>query len=178
MKREYTKNAIKAVAKVMLAFVVGLVFCFLITLCAGCKSTKYVEVEVPKIVEVEVPKIVTQTNTEYHTDIVRDTLIRRDSVFIYQKGDTIYHERWHEVHNVNRYYVADTIHDSIPIVVQVTKEVPVEVVRKEQVEVEKPLTKWQSFKMSAGGFLLSIVGVGLVVLIILAVRKLRNMTKF
>lgn len=160
MSKELIKASLKAVGEVLLGFILAALACFLITLCS-CTTTKYVEVEVPKVV--------TQTNIERRTDIVRDTLIQRDSVIIVQKGDTIYHETWHKVQSINNWFVSDTIRDTIPQPVTITKKIPV--------EVEKPLNKWQTFKIEAGGFLLSAVGLALLALIIWAVVKLRKIIK-
>ena len=160
MRRELIRHTLKAVGEVLAGFLLGLIVCLLITLC-GCTTTKYVEVEVPKVV--------TQTNIERRTDIVRDTLIQRDSVIIVQKGDTIYHETWHKLQSINNYYMTDTVRDTIPQTVTVTKKIPV--------EVEKKLSRWQSFKIEAGGFLLSAVGLALLALIVYAVIKIRKMVK-
>ena len=63
------KQDIKNVLRVLVAIVLGMVVCWLI---GGCS---------PRVVEVERPVIVEQTHTQMHTDIVRDTLIWRDSVY-------------------------------------------------------------------------------------------------
>lgn len=160
MSKELIKASLKAVGEVIIGFFLGAVACFLITLCS-CTTTKYVEVEVPKVV--------TQTNIERRTDIVRDTLIQRDSVIIIQKGDTIYHETWHKLQSINNWYVTDTVRDTIPQIEKVTVKIPV--------EVEKKLSKWQSFKIEAGGFLLSAVGLALLALIIWAIIKVRKVVK-
>lgn len=160
MSKELIKASLKAVGKVLIGFFLGAVACFLITLCS-CTTTKYVEVEVPKVV--------TQTNIERRTDIVRDTLIQRDSVIIIQRGDTIYHETWHKLQSINNWYVTDTVRDTIPQIEKVTVKIPV--------EVEKKLSKWQSFKIEAGGFLLSAVGLALLALVIWVIIKVRKVVK-
>ena len=96
----------------------------------------------PRIVEVERPVIVEQTHTQTHTDIVRDTLMMRDSVYHYVKGDTVVIERWHHTQQVNRWVVADTVRDTIPRVVTVT--------RTETREVNR-LRWWQKAMMWLGG---------------------------
>lgn len=89
----------------------------------------------------ERPVIVEQTHTQTHTDIVRDTLIWRDSVYHYVQGDTVRIERWHHVANVSKMIVADTIRDTIPKVVTVRETVTHEVNR---------LHWWQEVLMTVG----------------------------
>lgn len=160
MSRNVVKDALTSCLPIAMGFILGALICLLITLC-GCSTTKYVEVEVPKVV--------TQTNIERRTDIVRDTIIQRDSVIIVQRGDTIYHETWHHIRDVSRHHVADTIRDTIPQVATITQKIPV--------YVEKKLTKWQQFKLDAGGVVLTITGAALLALIawlIWRARKLRR----
>lgn len=118
---------------------------------------------------VEVPKVVTQTNVEHRTNIVRDTLLRRDSVIIVQRGDTVYHETWHHLQAINRTYIADTVRDTIPQIVTVTKT--------EVKEVEKKLTKWQRIKMNLGGWLLAAVALFLLGGAVYGIIKLRKIVK-
>lgn len=112
--REFRRNTIRHLLATLLAIAIGMVVCALLS---GCKTTEVVR---------EVPVVVEHTTTQRHTDIVRDTLMMRDSVYHYIKGDTVIIERWHETINNNFVSVADTVHDTIPKVVPVTvtKEVP------------------------------------------------------
>ena len=125
------KRELKNVLRVLVAIVLGMLICALI---GGCS---------PRIVEVERPVVVEQTHTQTHTDIVRDTLIWRDSVYHYVQGDTVRIERWHHVANVNKMIVTDTIRDTIPKVVTVT--------RTERVEVERKASLIERALMWAGG---------------------------
>lgn len=95
----------------MVAIALGLIACALLS---GCKTTEVVR---------EVPVVVEHTTTQHHTDIVRDTLLMRDSVYHYVQGDTVIIERWHHVVDVNNMIHTDTIHDTIPKVVTATKVV-------------------------------------------------------
>lgn len=123
------KQDIKNVLRVLVAIVLGMLLCWLI---GGCS---------PRIVEVEKPVVVEQTHTQTHTDIVRDTLIWRDSVYHYVQGDTVRIERWHHVANISKMIVADTIRDTIPRIVTVKETVVQEVNR---------LHWWQKVLMTAG----------------------------
>jgi len=122
------KQDIKNVLRVLVAIVLGMMVCWVL---GGCS---------PRIVEIEKP-VVEQTHTQTHTDIVRDTLIWRDSVYHYVQGDTVRIERWHHVANVSKMIVADTIRDTIPRIVTV-KETVVQEVNK--------LHWWQKALMTAG----------------------------
>lgn len=123
------RKDLRNVMRVLVAIVLGMVVCWLL---GGCS---------PRVVEVEKPVIVEQTHTQTHTDIVRDTLIWRDSVYHYVQGDTTIIERWHHSIAVNKMIVADTIRDTIPRIVTVKETVVQEVNR---------LHWWQKVLMTAG----------------------------
>ena len=109
--RDFRRETIRHVFATLLAIAIGLVVCALLS---GCKTTEVVR---------EVPVVVEHTTTQHHTDIVRDTLLMRDSVYHYIKGDTTIIERWHHVVDVNKMVVTDTVRDTIPKVVTATKVV-------------------------------------------------------
>ena len=125
-----------------MCIVIAIIFSLVVLLLSLCSCKTQYKV-------VEVPRVVTQTNVEHHTNIVRDTLLRRDSVIIVQRGDTVYHETWHHLQAINRTYIADTVRDTIPQIVTVTKT--------EVKEVEKKLSRWQRTKMKLGGWLLAVL---------------------
>ena len=143
---------------IVIAIIFSLVV-LLLYLCA-CKTQYKV---------VEVPRVVTQTNVEHHTNIVRDTVLRRDSVIIIQRGDTVYHETWHHMQAINRTYITDTVRDTIPQIVTVTKT--------EIKEVEKKLSKWQRLKMKLGGWLLAAVAVLLLGGGVYGILKIKKIVK-
>ena len=126
----------------------GLLACLLISLCS-CKPAKEVQIE-----RVEVPVVVTQEHTieSVKIDHIRDTLIQRDSVYYFVKGDTVVIERWHHIQGNTVISKVDTLHvfDSVPVPVEVTKE---KVVTKVE-QVEKPLNWWQKLFISLGGITL------------------------
>lgn len=141
------RKDLRNVMRVLVAIVLGMVVCWLL---GGCS---------PSIVEVEKPVIVEQTHTQTHTDIVRDTLIWRDSVYHYVQGDTVRIERWHHSIAVNKVMVADTIRDTIPKVVTVT--------RTERVEVERKASLIERALMWAGG-------IGIAVTALLVAARIRQ----
>lgn len=123
---------------------------FVIMSLTGCKTVKFVPVP------------------EYHTlykmrvDTVQrwDSIYFRDSVFIAAKGDTVFLTKTHWRERLrNVYHVkVDTVmqRDSIPV----------------PYTVEKQLTKWQRWKMDAGGWAMGAVAV-FVILFVVRLFKIR-----
>lgn len=97
---------------IMFLLVLVLALLIMSITCSSCRT-----IEVTK----EVPVITEHTSVQHHTDIIRDTLMMRDSIYHYVQGDTVIIERWHRTVNVNKIVVADTIRDTIPQVVTVSK---------------------------------------------------------
>lgn len=142
-------GCLSAFIGVSLAFIICAILSFLLS---GCKGKEYITERV------EVPVVVTQEHTieSVKIDHIRDTLIQRDSVYHYIKGDTVVIERWHHIQGNTVISKVDTLHvfDSVPVPVEVTKE---KVVTKVE-QVEKPLNWWQKLFISLGGITL-ILGV-------------------
>lgn len=151
-QREILQNTLVGCAPIATGFFLALLACALISL-SSCKPTKEVQVE-----RVEVPVVVTQEHTveSVKIDHVRDTLIQRDSVFHYVKGDTVLIEKWHYLQGSINVVRVDTLIKTDSV------EVPVEVVRENTVtqinEVEKPLRWWQQALMWMGFGLLCLIG--------------------
>ena len=103
----------------------------ILSLFAGCK-TKTVLVPVEKV------------KIEYRDRLRVDSVYNRDTVNIYERGDTVYLQtiKWRERFKLDTVIVVRT--DSIPY--------PVEVVR----EINK-LTKWQKFRLNALNILVLII---------------------
>ena len=89
----------------MAGFLLGLLACLVITLC-GCKTQKEVQVE---RVEVPVPIVQEHTIESVKIDHVRDTLVQRDSIFHYVKGDTVLIEKWHWLQGSTNAVRVDTL---------------------------------------------------------------------
>lgn len=123
---------------------------FVLMSLAGCKTVKFVPV----------PEYHTLYKTRVDTVQRWDSIYFRDSVSIAAKGDTVYltkthwRERFKNVYHIK----ADTIMqlDSVRV----------------PYPVEKPLTKWQQWKMDAGGWALGAVAV-LVILFVVRLFKIR-----
>lgn len=129
-ERDYFKMVLTMIGTIFLA---GLL---MIGMLCSCTSVRYVPVESVK------------TDSIYINKLQVDSIYMQDSVYIKEKGDTIYEYRYRYL---NRYkLLTDTMYvnrtDTIYNVV----------------EVEKSLTKWQKVKLDLGGFAFG----GIVVLII------------
>lgn len=137
----------------------AILMCLLLSLLlAGCKGKEYITERV------EVPVVVTQEHTieSVKIDHVRDTLIQRDSIYHYIKGDTTIIERWHYLQGTTKVAKVDTLHiyDSVPYPVTTTKEV----IKTEQVNV---LHWWQKALIAVGG-------VAIITILLTIVYKLRK----
>ena len=143
MMRPQTDNVpVAGCSEVFFGVLLGLVVCLLISL-SSCKAGKTITEYVEK------PVIVTQ---EHHTenikyDVIRETLIQRDSVYHYIKGDTTIIERWHYLQGNSVTMKTDTLHviDSVEVPV-ITEKIVTQIK-----EVEKPLKWWQKFLIYIGG---------------------------
>lgn len=86
-------------------------------------------------------------STVYHTDTLRRTLTRtdsvyvRDSVAVVARGDTVIVERWRDRYRCR--YHTDTLWRTATDSVRVETRVPV--------PVERRLTRWEKTKQAAGG---------------------------
>jgi len=109
------------------------IFCVFTLLCCACNTTKYVPVETVK--------------TEYRDKIVRDSVFRYDSIFVKEKGDTLFIERYLYL------YKDKIVRDSIFINDTIRVPYPVEVVK----EVKRPLSGWQNFQVWWGRIALAVV---------------------
>lgn len=119
------------------SFFIFIAVCLAGVLFGGCR-TKYVPVETVRLDSV-------YFNREY-----RDSIYLKDSVFVREKGDTVYVDKfkylYKEVNKTDTFYVSHT--DTVATVV----------------EVEKKLSRWQNFKMEFGGIAFGVcVGLMLVV---------------
>lgn len=67
----------------------------------GCVSTRYVPVETVR----------TEYITKSDTFIKHDSIMHKDSVFVHQKGDTLWLEKWHTryVERLQKTIVTDTM---------------------------------------------------------------------
>ena len=138
----------------------------MILLLVACKPQKQIITEKETQVEVvEKPEI----HEIYKVNTVRDTVFHKDSVYIIQKGDTIYEKSVREFHHYS--HTTDTIHKNDTITQVVVQPVERIVNNQTEVEVEKPLNWWQKFRMTLGDFAMMAIAVLLGVGIVYFVRK-------
>lgn len=144
-------GTIAGCSELIVGVALGLLVCLIISLCS-CKPQKEVQIE-----RVETPVVVTQEHTieSVKIDHIRDTLIQRDSIYHYIKGDTTIIERWHHVQGNSIITRVDTLHiyDSVPYPVTTTQIK--EVAKVEEVNV---LRWWQKLLMGIGGLSLVVLG--------------------
>ena len=114
----------------------------ILSLFAGCK-TKTVLVPVEKV------------KIEYRDRLRIDSIYNRDTVNIYERGDTVYLQtiKWRERFKLDTVSVVRV--DSIPYPVEVVREVNV-------------LTKWQRLRLNA----LNIIAIIIVCYVIIKIRTL------
>lgn len=119
---------------------------------------------------VQVPAYLHDTTTVYRYQVRHDTLhsYTRDSVFVYTKGDTVYHNAVRYIDNSRVVYRCDTVHSNKVV------ERPVVVTKTQVKEVEKRLTKWQRTKMKLGGWLLAVLAAVLLGGAVYEILKLRK----
>lgn len=105
----------------------------LVVMLSGCTTIK----------EVPVEKVVTKT--EYRDRLQYDSIYTRDSIYLQDKGDTIYLSKYKYIYRDK--LVRDTAYvhriDSI--------QVPY------KVEVEKKLNMWQKVKIDIGGYAVIVI---------------------
>ena len=145
-KHSKTDNpAVYGRMEIVAGLFLGALFCLIISLCS-CKPVKEVQIE---RVEVPVPIVQEHTIESVKIDHIRDTLIQRDSVFHYIKGDTVLIEKWHYLQGSTNVVRVDTLVkiDSVQVPVEVVRES----VKTEIKEVNK-LTWAQKTLMGFGGF--------------------------
>lgn len=105
----------------------NLLWIIIIPLLLGCSTTKIIEVPVEKI------------KIEYRDKLIHDSIYNLDSIYIKEKGDTVYSEKYKYIYKYKIEKDTVLITDSIPVVttVEVIKEV-------------NNLKKWQKALMGFG----------------------------
>lgn len=133
-------DMMRAFIRAIFAIFTFMFFLFVLSLIAGCKSHE-------RVVVVETVR----ADTLRLSRNIRDSVWLHDSIYIRDKGDTMFIERWHTrwrdrtIHDTT--YVSKT--DSVPV------PYPVEV------KVPRELSWWQRLRMHAGGVALSLLAIWL-----------------
>ena len=133
----------------LLIYVLGmLMIAFLLS---GCK-TKYVPIE----------KVICRDVVKHDTLHTSDSISVRDSIFLRQKGDTCFLDRWHEktiYKNVYKVKVDSFLkRDSIPV----------------PYPVEKQLSKWEQFQLKYAMWSMGAMCALLIILGLIIYRKHKN----
>ena len=119
-----------------------------LSLMTGCKQVQYVPVETVRL------------DSIYLTQTLRDSIVRYDSVYVRDKGDTLYVERW-------KYLYRDKVRVDTMVSVRVdTLAVPY--------PVEKRLTRWEQFRLDVGGYAIFMVVIMVLIVVGYMVYKLKK----
>lgn len=110
---------------------IALLICLLV-LATGCARKVYVPVE----------STVSRTDTIYSAKVRVDSVIMRDSVSVFQKGDTVMITKYRDRYRVKE--LTDTVYQSAIDSVKVSVPYP----------VEKALTPWESFRLQSFWYLI------------------------
>ena len=114
----------------------------------SCRSVKYVPVETVK------------TDSVYVNKVQRDSIRLQDSIFVFVKGDTVRIEKY-------KYLYRDRV------VVDTVYKVQCDTIRVPY-PVEKPLTRWQKWKLDLGGFAMAAIAITVLVVVGRVVYKLKK----
>ena len=119
--------------------------CLLFVICS-CRTVKYVPVETIKV------------DTTYINKLQRDSIYMLDSVYVKEKGDTVFIEKYKYLYRDK--LVRDTLYMAKTDSIQVPYP------------VEKELTIWQYLKLELGGWAFGIVIISFLIIIVRLVFKL------
>lgn len=126
------------------------VFC-LLSVClmiVSCRSVKYVPVETVR------------TDSLYVNKVERDSIRLQDSIFVFVKGDTVRIEKYKYLYRDR--VVVDTVYKAQCDTIRVPYP------------VEKPLTRWQKWKLDLGGFAMAAIAIAVLVVVGRVVYKLKK----
>ena len=128
---------------VWILFVLAVLF-----LMAGCKQVQYVPVEKVRL------------DSIYLTQIQRDSIYKYDSIYVRDKGDTVFVDRY-------RYLFVDKLRRDTMYISRIdTLRVPY--------PVEKELTRWQQFRLDVGGYAIFAVVIVILIVVGYMVYKLKK----
>ena len=130
------------------ALVMWVVAIIVVSMLSGCRSVKYVPVEVIK------------TDTTYINKVQRDSIYQLDSIYIRDKGDTVLITKTKYIYRDK--LVRDTVYVSRADSVQVPYP------------VERQLTRWEQFRLDVGGWAIGIVIIVILIVVGYMIYKLRK----
>lgn len=127
-------------------------FICLLVLATGCARKVYVPVE----------STVSRTDTIYSAKVRVDSVIMRDSVAVFQKGDTVLITKYRDRYRVKE--LTDTVYQSAIDSVKISVPYP----------VERELSRWERTKMDFGGMAIGALVIALCVAIAWLIKKIRK----
>lgn len=127
-------------------------FICLLVLATGCSRKVYVPVE----------SVVSRTDTIYSAKVRVDSVIMRDSVAVFQKGDTVTITKYRDRYRVKE--LTDTVYQSAIDSVKVSVPYP----------VERELSRWERTKMDFGGMAIGAIVIALCVAVAWLIKKFRK----
>lgn len=127
-------------------------FICLLVLATGCTRKVYVPVE----------STVSRTDTVYSAKVRVDSVIMRDSVAVFQKGDTVLITKYRDRYRVKE--STDTVYQSAIDSVKVSVPYP----------VERELSRWERTKMDFGGMAIGALVIALCVAVAWLIKKFRK----
>lgn len=127
-------------------------FICLLVLAVGCTRKVYVPVE----------SAVSRTDTVYSAKVRVDSVIMRDSVAVFQKGDTVIITKYRDRYRVKE--LTDTIYQSAIDSVKISVPYP----------VERKLSRWERTKMDFGGMAIGALVIALCVAVAWLIKKFRK----
>lgn len=127
-------------------------FICLLVLATGCARKVYVPVE----------STVSRTDTIYSAKVRIDSVIMRDSVAVFQKGDTVLITKYRDRYRVKE--LTDTVYQSAIDSVKVSVPYP----------VERELSRWERTKMDFGGTAIGALVIALCVAVAWLIKKFRK----
>lgn len=130
---------------------IALLICLLV-LATGCAHKVYVPVE----------SAVSRTDTIYSAKVRVDSVILRDSVAVFQKGDTVLITKYRDRYRVKE--LTDTVYQSAIDSVKISVPYP----------VERELSRWERTKMDFGGMAIGALVIALCVAVAWLIKKFRK----
>ena len=130
---------------------IALLVCLLV-LATGCTRKVYIPIE----------STVSRTDTVYSAKVRVDSVIMRDSVAVFQKGDTVLITKYRDRYRVKE--LTDTVYQSAIDSVKVSVPYP----------VERELSRWERTKMDFGGMAIGALVIALCVAVAWLIKKFRK----
>ena len=127
-------------------------FICLLVLASGCSRKVYAPVE----------SAVSRTDTVYSAKVRVDSVIIRDSVSVFQKGDTVMITKYRDRYRVKE--LTDTVYQSAIDSVKISVPYP----------VERELSRWERTKMDFGGMAIGALVIALCVAVAWLIKKFRK----